>query len=85
MRRAALILMMLSLTAGCASPVTVLKPPACPEAGALVADDVSQLKPLGLIHLRAWLGRVQRHCEAIDAMRWRPAAVSQPKTARDPA
>lgn len=69
MLKAALILLMLNLTSGCAGSVTVLKPPACPEAGDDVAEDASQLNHLGLIHLRAWLGRVQRHCEAIDAMR----------------
>jgi hypothetical protein len=49
--------------------VTVVKPPACPEAGDEVADDASQLNHLGLIHLRAWLGRIQRHCEALEIMR----------------
>lgn len=69
MRKTALILLMLSLTASCANDVTVVKPPACPEAGDEVADDASQLNHLGLIHLRAWLGRVQRHCEALEIMR----------------
>lgn len=69
MFKTSLLLLMLSLTASCAETVIVLKPPSCPTAGAAVADDAARLRPLGMVALRDWLGAVQRHCEAIEAMR----------------
>jgi hypothetical protein len=64
------LLLMIALSiASCAETAVPVRPPACPEAGDLVADDAARLRPLGLVELRDWLGRVQRHCEAIDAMR----------------
>jgi hypothetical protein len=61
--------MMQPLLTGCAPAVAVLKPPACPEAGADVADEFLRLRPAGYTATADYIGRVHVHCDQIDVLR----------------
>ncbi len=66
--RKLLPILLLSLS-GCAAAVATVRPPACPEAGAEVVDELSQLSTVGYPALWAYLGRLKQHCDAIDRLR----------------